>query len=371
MSSAIIEVGIGLVMVFFILSIVVTQINNIIVNTLNLRAENLREWFHNTFTDEALRNEIMAHPMIGIVKTQLAIKKPNLLDRITRRIKRRIVGILVPGAQQYTATTDVSNVAPDVFANALISIFITDPTTMASLDETAKVQALIQAMKNKLTDEPPLEQTLETVLGTAQSLQDAEAKLASWFDSAMTQLSNLFKRRVQFVSFFVALLVAIILNVDTLHLARTFWNDPALRETVVIAAQRQVAVAPQNNTLPDQATLEQRAQALQESIQPLLDLRLPIGWIWSPYVPDPNDTNPEGSRLIVQSDARNAANFFPGNDTNWPGFWLYKIVGFILTTFAIMQGSDFWFNLLGRLTQARAALSKVSSDSGSGQGASG
>jgi hypothetical protein len=371
MSSAIIEVGIGLVMVFFILSIVVTQINNIIVNTLNLRAENLREWFHNTFTDEALRNEIMAHPMIGIVKTQLAIKKPNLLDRVTRSIKRRIVGILVPGAQQYTATTDVSNVAPDVFANALISIFISDPTVMASLDETGKVQALIQAMKNKLADEPPLEQTLETVLGTAQSLQDAEAKLASWFDSAMTQLSNLFKRRVQFVSFFVALLVAIILNVDTLHLAKTFWNDPALRETVVVAAQRQVAVAPQNTTLPDQATLDQRAQALQEAIQPLLDLRLPIGWIWSPFQPDPNDTNPEGARLIAQSDARNAANFFPGNDTNWLGFWLYKLVGFILTTFAIMQGSDFWFNLLGRLTQARAALSRVSSDSGTGQGATG
>ena len=41
----------------------------------------------------------------------------------------------------------------------------------------------------------------------------------------------------------------------------------------------------------------------------------------------------------------------------------------VLTTFAIMQGSDFWFNLLGRIAQARTAITKNSdTDSGANQG---
>ncbi|NWG15729.1 MAG: hypothetical protein HXY41_03765 [Chloroflexi bacterium] len=357
MGSAIIEVGLGLVMAYFVLSVVVTQINNLIINSLNLRSENLRAWFHKTITDEFVLNEVLAHPMINMAETQTAFKRPNRLQRLFNGIKRRMVGLLVPGAQKFYSTTDVSYIAPSVFTDVLVSLFIQDRSRLTDLSDAEKVIELVKAMKERV-ENSPLEQTLETVLSTAQSIQDAEAKLAAWFDNAMSHLSNLFKRRVQFIAFVVGLLVSIALNVDSLHLARTLWNDPALRETVVFAAES-AAQSQLETTTESTGSTEEDIQRLRETVQGFLDLRLPIGW----------EVN-ASDQAVALGSPRNAANFSPVvNPAGWLGFLVLKLVGWIITTFAIMQGSDFWFNLLGRLTSARAAVSKPAESSGQVGGA--
>lgn len=346
MGSAIIEVGLGLVMVFFVLSVIITQVNNLIVNFLNLRAENLRAWFHQTITDDAVRNEVLTHPMINIVEAQQSVKRPNVYQRIINRLGRWFVARLVPGADQYRSTSKVSYIAPNVFADVLLGVFMKDDTIITAQSENEKVSSLIVAMKTRVED-TPLEQTLETVIATASSFQDAQTKVAAWFDNSMNHLSTLFKRRVQVISFFMALILAIILNVDSLHLARTLWNDPALRQAVVFAAEN----ASQNQIqTPQDATTQQEAEQLRQTIQTFLDLRLPIGW--------EVDTTPTALALV---SPRNAANFSPvQNPANWLGFLALKVLGWVLTTFAIMQGSDFWFNLLGRIAQARTAVAKIS-----------
>src|SRR5512145_2761644 len=126
MGSAIIEVGLGLVMVYFVLSVVVTQINHLIINSLNLRAENLRAWFYKAIADESLRDEVMTHPMINIVEAQMSLKRPNRLQRGFNWLGRKTVSLLVPNADQYRSTTTVSYVAPTVFADVLLGIFISD-----------------------------------------------------------------------------------------------------------------------------------------------------------------------------------------------------------------------------------------------------
>jgi hypothetical protein len=70
------------------------------------------------------------------------------------------------------------------------------------------------------------------------------------------------------------------------------------------------------------------------SLQGLLDLRLPIGW-----------------------NVNNSLNISDGQSV------FLKVLGWIITTLAIMQGSDFWFNLLGRLTAARQAATKMTETS--------
>jgi predicted Zn-dependent protease len=149
------------------------------------------------------------------------------------------------------------------------------------------------------------------------------------------------------VSFIAAVLVAIILNVDTLHLARVLWNDPALRQTVVYAAenatQSQIDAAASGTP-----TTQEDLDKLRDNLQTFLDLRLPIGW----------EANTSADALALASP-RNVSNFSPVFNSNWVGFLTLKLIGWILTAFAIMQGSDFWFNLLGRLTQVRTAAAKI------------
>jgi hypothetical protein len=361
MGSAIIEVGIGMVMVYFILSIIVTQLNNMLVNLTNLRAENLREWFHNVINDDAVRQEILTHPMIGLVKTDTMAESKSILRRLTEVGGRRFLGMIIPSSNEYeTKTSDVSNVSSNVFADALTGILVKDQTMLANKSEEEKVQILVYSLKEKVQN-TPLEKTLETVIATAKSVNEAQAKLAAWYDSSMGQVSSLFKRRVQFISFVVALLLAVCLNVDSLQLARTLWNDPALRETIANTGTR--TAARQQTT---DANSQQQATNLQEVLQPLLDLRIPIGWVWErveAVTPGTNaqlvDATNAQAVALVHSNTRNFGNLIPGNGMSfgqWLGFFLYKVVGCLLTTFAIMQGSDFWFNLLGRLTSARAAL---------------
>lgn len=346
MGSAIIEVGLGLVMVFFVLSVIVTQVNNLLVNFLNLRAENLRAWFHEAITDEAVRNEVLTHPMINIVEAQLTVRRPNIFQRILNRVGRWFVARLVPGANNYRSTTKVSYVAPTVFADVLLGVFIKDQGVLTAQSDAEKVYSLVLAMKDRVED-TPLEQTIETIIANAQSFQEAHDKVAAWYDNSMNHLSAMFKRRVQVISFIAGLLISLILNVDALHLARTLWNDPALRQAIVVAAESRSQTGQQSQ--PGTATSQEQLEELRSTLQSFLDLRLPIGW----------EINPAQDALQLVSP-RNAANFSPVlNPNDWLGFLALKLLGWVLTTFAIMQGSDFWFNLLGRLTQARTAVAKI------------
>jgi hypothetical protein len=174
MGSAIIEVGIGLVLIYLVLSIVVTQINNTVVNVLNLRAENLREWFRDVITDASVRQELLSHPMINIVKTQAQVEaqkaSENRFMRFFKGIGRWMVGMLVPGASDLRYTSKVSYVDPQTFANVLLSILVEDQRQFVNVPEEDKVKALIAALRARVGDSPlekPFEETLETVLRPA------------------------------------------------------------------------------------------------------------------------------------------------------------------------------------------------------------
>jgi hypothetical protein len=79
------------------------------------------------------------------------------------------------------------------------------------------------------------------------------------------------------------------------------------------------------------------ATSAQTAQQQLLNLGLPIGWSFSFADRDPTTTD----------DPRD----FPST----PGGWVSKVIGLILTGFAISQGSQIWFDLMNRLINLRAA----------------
>src|SRR6185369_15705229 len=100
MDSAIIEVGLGLIMVFFVMSIVATQVNDLIVNSLNLRAENLRAWFHQTFPNEPFRTKLLEN--LHLLKApDPTAKKPNAIHRILTWLRHKVLSRLVPGSEKF------------------------------------------------------------------------------------------------------------------------------------------------------------------------------------------------------------------------------------------------------------------------------
>jgi hypothetical protein len=126
--------------------------------------------------------------------------------------------------------------------------------------------------------DPYLQKALEAVLTTATSLKDAQTKLGTWFDNSMTQARDLFTREMHRISLVVGLLLAMILNVDTVHLGRTLWEDPALREAVSASAQasaQQVPTHTDTSSAPP-VGVEASVQAARTTLDELLNLRLPV-----------------------------------------------------------------------------------------------
>ncbi len=126
--------------------------------------------------------------------------------------------------------------------------------------------------------------------------------VASWFDNAMERISGAYKRRSQLIAVLITMLLAILLNIDSIHLFRTLWQHPAL------AAH--VGVVP--------ASLDVR------TVEALWTL--PIGW----------------------------QSFPPAVDSHL----LLKFAGWSLTASSALFGAPFWFDLLQKLVQVRGTGDK-------------
>ncbi len=444
-NSAILEVVVGLIFVFSLLAIIVTQINTVIVNILNLRARHLKGAMQALITDPDTQAKLLTHPLIRLVDRRV---NPNI--ELSAQVAEAVVE---------SDTSDVAWIQPSVFADVMIELI----TAQASdehrelfapllrvgdtvLDNAEKVglHALVRKLQNSggeitelhtfiLTLPDPADRqamltalaqvevtmrqyrtssgdliallrgvndlqtesfrrALDTLLGAARTIEDAKLRLSRWFDMSMEHVTDTYRRRIQIISLGVGLLLAVLLNVDTLQMAQALWNDPALRDTVVLAAQSSIntgnlqaqvneataalaqaqagdgtstldlgtsdlilETTPEPGDTPGVDTREgilelgESAARTIISIENLLNFRLPIGWYFEPIAAEDAEVLPI---LDPRSDARNFWNYLPGNNpADWFGLWLRKIIGLALTTIAVSQGAPFWFDLMNRIAR--------------------
>jgi hypothetical protein len=287
-STPIIEVAIGLIFLYSLLGLLVTQINSVISNALKLRAKTLKSGLQRLLVDERLQAEILVHPMIKVVVPEQQQQSLQVSAQTAHEVNK-------PTAE----VNNVTYIAPSVFSEALISTLfvrvyspveteirkvpdvmiqnnlltlldnlktIPTPAELSEL-ETAAAQlpatlgaGLVDALKpvravleetryqsNNLQtllagvstiETPAIRDALRVLLSTTSNIDQARIKLERWFDDGMERASAAYVRWIQIFSLVFSLLLAIIFNIDTIYLARTLWDDPLLRAQVVIAAKR-------------------------------------------------------------------------------------------------------------------------------------
>ncbi|MBZ0298883.1 MAG: hypothetical protein K8J31_04035 [Anaerolineae bacterium] len=419
LNSAIIEVAIGLIFVFSLLSILVTQINNVVISILNLRARRLKEQLDIMLSDPVIRAKILTHPLIRMVDAKVSDfiltdseESARLTEEIARRMtekqKARVdyiptdafVDVLVDvlteraGGKLYEALEKVINdmdpsVDKSLFRQILREVQLSgtgldklrelianlsDPETKRKMLVALNlVDAALDKLKAENSDLIPLllgvrqikdkylETALMAVLNTASNISQARKKIGDWFDGSMERATNKYIKEMQRISILISLLLALLLNVDTLFLARVLWEDPALRTSVAVTAAAtapQLANQVQNQANPalGEGTVEEVQQAVNEAqatLETLLELRLPIGWVIQPVTEAVNkDLALSADRL----DPRNLWQYWPPNNPDgWLELWILKIIGVALTTVALSQGAPFWFDLLRKLTRGNSS----------------
>lgn len=410
---AILEVIIGMIFIYVLLSILVTEVNTLFSNMLRLRGRNLREALNKIIDDPVMRAKIYTHPLIQLVEersvlpTQRISAKDaekiadgaiaavdwidsntfvdvvlnnikvesdqqlfgamlNVIDGMPSGAERRglrlIVNRIMTSGEGMDELRDaIANVDHPSFRHALMDTLdqIEDEITQLGLEPNSVVSVMAGIRQ---IDNPYFRNALSTILSTAQTMDEAKANIAKWFDNAMTQSSSTYATKMKTLSLFVALVIAVTANVDTLHVGRTLWEDPILREQLSVVASQAVesgqlgaAVtgAQQSNAqatdaqATDEGVIEDvvvSVDAVSQTLNDLNSLRLPIGWIHDDVSYAPADSP-------LRSNPNNIWLYSPWNNpSGWLGLLLTKIMGLTVTIISAAQGAPFWFNILNRIT---------------------
>jgi hypothetical protein len=268
--SSVLEVAIGLCFCYATVALIVSTVQEGLASALHLRAHTLLDGVKTMLNDPqftGLARALYAHALVNPHDDGKA-------------------------GDQHALRTKPSYIEPAQFAIALVDTLQSIPGDYAQLGrdidalDDAQVRSALQAIYRR----------------AGGDLEAFRRALAGWFDNAMARVSGAYKRRSMLVSVLLSLLLAILFNIDSIHLFRALWQHPAL------AAQ--VLAAP---SAVDQRTLD----AL---------FSLPIGWRTFPPVFD--------------------------------GAFLLQAAGWCMTAASTLFGAPFWFDMLQKIMQLRGTGAK-------------
>ena len=410
--AAIVEVIVGIIFLYILLSILVTEVNSVISRAARLRARNLRNTLNDVIADPVLQAKVYSHPLIQLVKAEPVIPLQRISQTEAAKIVRGPIG-------------RVDWIEPDTFVDVVLSTLKADSDQrvfgaliniidgMPAGPERRGLRALVnrvltsgegledirQSLRyvqdrryrsaiadalNQIDEEmsqigmrptdnfammasvgsvesPYLRHTLSAVVANASSVEHTRANLETWFARAMSRASSSYAAKMKNLSFAVALVIAVAVNVDTLHIARTLWEDPVRRAQISAEAsytiqsgqldqqaggagnEDDVFRANQTQTESGIEDVIGTGAELANQVQELQDLRLPIGWTFENY-----STLEPGHPL--RSSPTNLWNYLPDNNPDgWTGLLLAKILGIAATVIAGAQGAPFWFGIVNRI----------------------
>ncbi len=264
--STVLEVAIGLTFCYGTLALVVSTLQEALAAAFSLRANMLLAAIKRMLDDprcEALAQSLYDHPLVN----------PHGSTTARRPLSVR-----------------PSYIEPAHFAIALLDSLRSSP----AIPLQAAIEALPDAQVRRVL--------LALLHQSGGDLARFQEGIAGWFNSAMERLSGVYKRRQLLISFLLAMLLSIMLNVDSIHLFQTLWQNPAL------AAQIKAAPA----GLDPEALRQMWA--------------LPIGW--STFPPTLNTA------------------------------FALQVAGWLITAGTTLFGAPFWFDLLQHAVQLRSTGAK-------------
>lgn len=307
------ELAIGLAFVFFLFSLTTTAVLEFLETFTRTRASKLLEGIKELLGNPAVASAgeeaaqaIYGHPLVqglyrGDFKT--ALQRSQLPSYVpTRNFALALIDQVIAGKINAAETNArLPRESSSTFADRL-------HLAAERIDNPHLRQAMLQAVKIGGDD-----------VGRVQD------HLEHWYDSAMDRVSGWYKRRSQTLLFWLGLVGALALNVNTLTIAEELAKNATLRRAIASEAERR-DVPPAD------------ASATADKID---RLGLPIGWtagaVASLELP-----------LQLQSPKRSAWTLALGG--------LQIALGYLLTAFAISLGSPFWFDMLNRLMVIRETV---------------
>lgn len=343
---AILNVAITLVFIYLILSLLASEIQEIIAAFLQWRAKNLKEAIE-IFLVGAIQPEESNTEKLGQLP---ANKEANVKKAITlatelyrhpliQSLNQTKLGKVTPSHR-----IGPSYIPSETFASALLQILELDEKIQKLRNKNQLNNIIEEAIKDIKHSNLPvnleLKKNLIVLAKRAQrktqnideQIYQFEREVETWFNRSMERASGVYKRNAKGFAILLGSLIAVGANADTLHIFSMLSKDSVLSAGISQYANQTVQKCEKENLPPDEYL---NCVGIQVNNKELSKLSLPIGWNFPLETPKSFLTG-----LVIV---------------------ILKFVGWLLTGIAISMGASFWFDLLNRFINVRYAGKKPTS----------
>ncbi|MBF8189888.1 hypothetical protein ITP53_30015 [Nonomuraea sp. K274] len=338
MLSVYVDLGLGLVVSFLLLSLLVSGLNEAFVRLLSIRSKFLWAYLRDTMDGSdphgrswlpaRVRDVFTALPFVRDPRPrhsdQPAPAEPGALPEPGARAGDSVIKLLYERVREIDhakrGRTSIANIPPARFSVAMMEL---------AAGEDGDVDRFLAKLK---AIDSPLHGHLKAIWETAQrDLDRFRQGVESWFDGEMQRLSMLYRRYVKWVVTALGLVVTLLFTMDGLEYGKTLLRDNAFRASVTAVAEAGPAAYEElkascsggdpvpcvTDTLSEPALVKMMGQALVSvSIPERGDPEIHWnGGLWWDRVTTPS---------------------------HWPGF--------LLTYVALLFGAPFWWDVFRRVT---------------------
>jgi hypothetical protein len=298
------DVAIGLIFVYLLLSLVCSAVNELIELKLKHRGANLHEGIKELLGDDGPVEQLYRHPLVfGLFKGEYDSSSKNLPSYI-------------PARNFALALMDIVSQGNELNYSGARGATAAKTSPSLARDEIESFRGVVAGLENQTLREA----LIPLVDAAGNSMSGARENIEAWFNSSMDRISGWYKRRTQTIILFLGLVITIAVNADTVTIVNSLSQDAALRGALVATAGEYAKTQPQENTAAE--------DRVTKTIDQIKALGLPVGW------------------------DRNDVRTIPGNF----GGWLLKVFGWLLTAAAITLGAPFWFDLLNKFMVIRSTV---------------
>ena len=341
------DVLIGLITVYLSFAMACTVIVEAIASWLNVRSKNL----------EAGLNELFAGELKQGKKFVDAFYSHPLVQALSKGDKGR-----------------PSYIPPETVAQVVESLVMTANGAVTTLEEAV----------DKLPGTPDtnrIKGILEAFV--AQTSKDAAAfrsAVEKHFDAVMDRASGWVKRRQQVMAFLASAVLVTVANVDTIVLATSLASNPEARMKIIeiakdrlneanskveeIEGQANDSKGTDENT--GQGERKQSEDPAKPTNQQTVDATKPAeqssGVSPTPVKEESDDTlnaakqrTEDARKAVRQAELALQAAGLPMGWKEWPSTieWPAKVIGLLVSIFAVSLGAPFWFDTLQRVMRVR------------------
>lgn len=340
--SDVLDVAIGLILLFLMASLICSAVVEMIEGFLKARAMHMERGLRELLQDPdgELAEKLFKHPLVyNLFRGSYSAQNLNPTRGGGKQMgiaARANLPSYIPAANFARAVMDFAGRGEDA------DMGYHSPLTVAQL-----------RYRLSNVSHPGLRRALSSALdGAGDDLAQVQKNLEAWFDSTMDRVSGWYKRRSSYLLFFIGLAAAVVLNLDPISIGSRLAQDDALRERFVaeaqlVAASTQAPVGGQQGAaapLPDGADPNLRAiaaagrQQIGEVRAQLVELGTPMGWRnWRPVQHCASRPSPKAACTGGAS-------------------YVQIVIGWVIMAFAVTLGAPFWFDLLNRFMIVRSTV---------------